>query len=345
MQTKDLYCYNKHYNQVFELLNAGECLSIVAQPHIGKSRILKEYAERNNKKVVFLELNDIPDYVKSNEKHDIVVIKKLYLTDSFEYRYKIKLIEDYRLKFKNRFSIVYYFKLDPRLSPSLVQLRTLCTNVITLSVDIPFFRFLISQNEQRFNIKLNQKEKDMLFILSGMNPLLLKQGFVNKISNKPLEDNMLNLAKNILDEYSKFELNIIKKGLNNYTQELISIQKTGLVEEKNFNSSVIGEVFLKHKVDKKLIIGINKLLLNKVDITSSFTQREFSFLSYIIKNSFISRDKVAEILSGKSNITNASEASIDKFISRIREKLDSFNIHKYIITFKKRGYYANSTMG
>lgn len=249
------------------------------------------------------------------------------------------------------------YKKDPNLTPFTFTFLTefLSLNINDLSTFFKEIFWLFENNISYFKV-LNKKEAEYsikrLSFINNYNITNRSYKCIYKLSGGiwPLLKDVTGIVnKDFNGDLAKCDDKIIEIILNNpQIQNTIKVKLNKFIENIKFNPSNNKEIGL--TVDKNQLISSilvtyltdqNPRLRITIDnLPGTLTSNEVIFINelYQSESNYLSKEKLAEILWEKNN-EKFSVYAIDKFISRLRNKLKSANSKLKILTLPKRGYY------
>lgn len=100
------------------------------------------------------------------------------------------------------------------------------------------------------------------------------------------------------------------------------------------------EKYIKLSFPSILKLDAERIFLDDMDISLSFTGTEYQILKTLLSNPqvIISREEIATTIWGNQSYEKYSDWAIDKFISQIRSKLSQHRFKGELKTFRNRGF-------
>ena len=187
----------------------------------------------------------------------------------------------------------------------------------------------------------------------GNDPVLIKESLRNLPNNKDIKEIFRNpalfiKAKNNFRQYSSLEQETIKEitETGHFTPQHSRTAKellTGNLLNKNFRVPIIYEqMILENSEINELLIDqkTKSLYFGPIDLQKKLSDSEYKIIFKLHKKfgKTVTRDEIAEILWGDKLLDSYSDWTIDKAVSRLREKLSHLSFHYQITTRKKEGF-------
>jgi hypothetical protein len=202
---------------------------------------------------------------------------------------------------------------------------------------------LIGQNEERFGVEFSSKEKVRLGELSGGCPFLLKNicKRFGELGDLEMDDLAIDWGVSLLKQMDK-RLVIAVKNQNKAREDIWHFcQQTGLLDQNGEVRSLIMVEALE-RIDLGIKVEVNpesgKLETSEGEELEQLTPAEMEVMQQIVRSRKISREEVAKLVYGETRAARVEEYSIDKIMSNLRLKLQSYGVEDFIKTRKGYGW-------
>jgi DNA-binding winged helix-turn-helix (wHTH) protein len=209
---------------------------------------------------------------------------------------------------------------------------------------------LLDTYQVRYNLKLNQTQKNQLFDLVGghIRFLQLSLIFLNENSQLPFEKALTQLTH---DERIMLQAEELWESLNKEEQQVLK----NIVSSKSNSVSIQSHKYLVEtgfiKQDKNGYIIFAKLLeeyikshtliINNSDNSLEFTKKELALFNFLQKNlnQVCERDQIIEaVWTDEEEALEVSDWAMDRLVARVRAKLKKQKSNQEILTIRTRGY-------
>lgn len=208
----------------------------------------------------------------------------------------------------------------------------------------PDIQIIFETFEKKYEIKVDRKILDRLIELSGGHVQYLQLGLIilNEQEKKDLEEifqdeRIVLQSEEIWDSLTKSEQDILKKVIN--SQKLSEDERSqakylwdsGIVIEKNAMTCIFSPLF-----DYYLRNNLKEDINNSVEMT----KKESKLFNYLQDNlnQVCEREKIIAHIWPEEEELGVSDWTIDRLVSRLRNKLKLQQSQYSVITIKTRGY-------
>jgi DNA-binding response OmpR family regulator len=209
---------------------------------------------------------------------------------------------------------------------------------------------LLDTYQVRYNLKLNQAQKNQLFEMVGghIRFLQLSLIFLNENSHLPFEKALIQLAH---DERLMLQAEELWESLNKDEQQILK----NIVSSKTNSVSIHHDKYLLetgfikqeksgYKIFAKLLeeyIKSHTLILNNFESSLEFTKKELALFKFLQKNlnQVCERDQIIEaVWTDEEEALEVSDWAMDRLVARVRAKLKKQKSNQEILTVRTRGY-------
>lgn len=256
----------------------------------------------------------------------------------------------------NRERIHTHFNVNRKdIFENLVTQSSLIQNIIHIPLpDKNESSFFISFYLKKWGFILPDDVINKIFMICGNDPTLLKESLRIYFKNKNLPTNLLEestlyiKAKINYNLFSRHEKRTIEYKLTNGTVSPRDLQTAKYLFNANFwdkkyhiphiyehiivNKSEINELYIDIKTAQ---LKFGDIFLHK-----KLSKSEYKILLVLFqkKRKVVSRDEIAERIWGEKMLDKYSDWAIDKFVSRLRTKLETLSFYYPLKTIKKKGF-------
>ena len=338
------------------------CGCVIGLPKAGINRTINEAIQSLGWDESFLEINPalFGNTLKSRKQSintifspkdnvppNIIYLRGLDLSKKID-RLTLKYLAYYRKKHANRF--IYILDVNQDLATIWEKIRgKVYIDWFWEKFYFPYadndeIDILITQNESRFDLKIDTSTRKDLAVRTGGIPYLIKIYFQTLATDaKQLQNNLEVTGEYIWREIVKHNIVKFKEPdhrITNIPPDSLFL-RCGLTDsDGEIRSSVIKEVSKKKTGLFKLEVKNNAFMVNGQDLDDQLSWGELEFLKNIVTQGKLSRDDTAKYLLGNST-ADYSDYALDKSVSRLRQKFHSLGLSSAIVTQRGFGYKIN----
>lgn len=294
----------------------------------------------------------------------VVPAESLFLEQKEDYLANLALQQVYN----PTISILLFSETDlthPLFFPLLTKYTCFCQNLEFIHLyKNPDINCFFKYNEAKWQIKLDRNQKKEIakncqhYWLIKEAVRFLRDHQYEKIEKAFTSEVMQAKLKVLFNAFLESEKEVFKKIVTNQPiileeekHSLFYLIKMGFIEKVKTKLKLTIPIFQEYLekysfTDKFLIDTKGEIILNKVCISSFFSEKEKKILTLFIKKEgiIISREDLAEILWKDDNEDAYSDWVIDQTISRLRKKIGRIGLSpKRIKTVKKQGFLLVKT--
>jgi DNA-binding winged helix-turn-helix (wHTH) protein len=200
--------------------------------------------------------------------------------------------------------------------------------------------FLFTTTDNLYSDRIFERTKNLPFILDNVFFIPYRQINFNHRETEIIWHSLSEIQRRLLRVIIAGEKNIETQ----FYPDLDYLLKVGIIDKKNsfyFNQLNNIPLLLAKNQDQTLQLKNNRLFLGEEYIQHRFTSKQIRILTLLLKNKYnvTSRDQIAQILWKDYWQEKYSDWAINKFIQRLRIKLEENLINKASIkTLKKKGF-------
>jgi hypothetical protein len=322
---------------IIKYISVFEPCSVIGMNGMAKSTAF-EYLEKNSdqfaSKAEFTVIDNsnyssILDNISLDKSiHVFNIITDIDITDF------INKLGNLREKHDKKFVYVLFSTLKSVESAYTNNLKALVRNMYIIKpLDKQTAYELVSQQEQNFQVKLDDKTKKEIYNLSGGHVGLIKDlCSLYQSSTKFKIENLLENRK-ILSRIELIINDIPKDILENFVNNILSTNTLRYLKE-------IGFITDDNKIFSPIVADYIQSNMSKDP--SLLTETENSVLKVLLakQDVIVSRDEIAKIMWGNSWNYSYSDWAINQIIKRIRQKLAKDQSTIQIFSKKGKGYYT-----
>ncbi len=209
---------------------------------------------------------------------------------------------------------------------------------------------LLDTYQVRYNLKLNQTQKNQLFDLVGghIRFLQLSLIFLNENSQLPFEKALTQLthderimlqAEELWESLNKEEQQVLKNIVSSKPNS-VSIQSHKYLVETGFIKQDKNGYIIFAKLLEEYIKS-HTLIINNSDNSLEFTKKELALFNFLQKNlnQVCERDQIIEaVWTDEEEALEVSDWAMDRLVARVRAKLKKQKSNQEILTIRTRGY-------
>ncbi len=304
--------------------------------------ILRQYSEKQDL------LSKLFDIIGLNYRVVFIIDNFKLDNDFFKFIYSLRNVSINKIQFMFLTSASDFLAIE-KSAVDLGSVNFMFHNVVYLPY--PSYELSIEwvkEREIELNFKVSDGDVNKILDFSGRVPSLIKN-YLRTLRNYKNHEKTIRSAefKIILSKFwnsfTKEEKQILKginmgilKNLTSKQQEIVDYMiNLGLLnQERKICGKWINYVNGENQ-EVKLDVFAEKILVQGIDVTERFTQKELLFLNKISAVKLLQREEVSRTILGEQ----ASDWTIDKFVSRLRMKLKDLSLDpKTIKTIKGVGY-------